>query len=380
MTKRKTLGVVLVLAVAAAAAATWKWNPAFFGPQGAVAQAPAAPRLVAVEVAPVVRRDTPVLIDALGTVTPIASVAIKSRIDGEITEVLFGDGARVKQGDVLIKLDGRAIEAQILQAEGNIARDKAQLEGAERDLRRYTELVAKSATPITNLDNAKTQAAVYAAALKADEAQLKNLQVQLSYAAITAPISGRISAASVKIGNFVRSADLVPIATIIQTAPVYVTFPVTQQNLPPLRDAIAEGTPSVEVMIPGDTKRAVGRVAMIENTVDAGTGMLSVRATMPNENERLWPGTLVQTYLKLRSEQALTVPAAAVQLSQTGNIVYVIKDDKAALVAVKVARVVGDTAVIESGINDGDMVVTNGHLQLTNGSRVAIRAAKKPQS
>ena len=178
------------------------------------------------------KKSTPVQIEALGTVTPMASVAIKSRIDSEITGMHFADGARVKQGDLLITLDSRAIEAQILQAEGNIARDKAQLEGAERDIRRYTELVAKSATAITNLDNAKTQAAVYAAALKADEAMLKNLQVQLSYATIRAPISGRISAASVKVGNFVRSADLLPIATIIQTAPVYVSFPMPQIQLP----------------------------------------------------------------------------------------------------------------------------------------------------
>ena len=379
MNKRRTVvwSAVVVLAIAGAAVATRNvWSP-----QGAVAQAPAqAPRVVAVEVATATKKSVPIQIEALGTVTPMASVAIKSRIDSEITEVLFADGARVKQGDVLLKLDSRAIEAQILQAEGNIARDKAQLEGAERDIRRFTELVAKNATPVTNLDNAKTQAAVYAAAQKADEALLKNLLVQLSYATITAPISGRISAASVKVGNFVRSADLLPIATIIQTAPVYVTFPVAQVSLPALRDAIAEGTPSVEILVPGDTKRAIGRIGMVENTVDAGTGMLTVRAAMPNDDELLWPGTLVQTHLKLRNEEAVTVPAAAVQLSQTGNIVYVVRGEKAELVPVKVSRTLGDIAVIESGINVGDSVVVDGHLQLTNGARVAIRGNKKPAS
>jgi RND family efflux transporter MFP subunit len=367
--------LVVVLAVAGAAAATWKWNPALFAPQGAVAQAPAAPRLVGVEVAIAVKRDTPVLIEALGTVTPIASVALKSRIDSEITAVLFTDGARVKQGDVLIKLDGRAIEAQILQAEGNIARDKAQLEGAERDMRRYTELVAKNATPITNLDNAKTQSAVYAAALKADEAQLKNLQVQLSYATITAPISGRISAASVKVGNFVRSADLVPIATIIQTAPVYVSFPVPQQNLPPLRDSMAEGIPTVEAMAPGDAKRSLGRVAMIDNTVDPATGMVLVRANMPNENEVLWPGTLVNVNLTMRQEQAVVVPTAAMQTSQRGTYVFVIKDGAAVVQPVKVARSLGRETVLESGLDGGEQVVTDGQLQLTNGSRVELGQA-----
>jgi RND family efflux transporter MFP subunit len=363
---------VIVVGVAAGAAA-WKWNPALFGAQPAVAQAPPAARLIPVEVAQAIKKDTPVLIEALGTVTPIASVAIKPRIDSEITEVHFADGARVKQGDVLVTLDGRAIEAQILQAEGNVARDKAQLEGAERDLRRYTELVAKSATPVTNLDNAKTQAAVFAAAQKADEAILKNLLVQLSYATIKAPISGRISAASVKVGNFVRSADLTPIATIIQTAPVYVTFPTPQIALPALRDAMAEGLPTVEAMVPGDNKRALGRVAMIDNTVDSATGMVSVRATMPNENEVLWPGTLVNTQLNLRQEQAVIVPSAAMQTGQRGSYLFVIKDGVASVVAVKIARTLGKETVLESGLEGGEQVVTDGHLQLVNGSKVVIR-------
>ena len=380
MSKRSFLvigGLVVLVAGGYAAASRYGWVPF-----GAVAQSPqpAAVRAVAVEVATATKKSTPVQIEALGTVTPIASVAIKSRLDTEITEVLFSDGARVKQGDVLIKLDGRAIEAQILQAEGNIQRDKAQLEGAERDIRRYTELVAKNATPVTNLDNAKTQAAVYAAAVKADEAILQNLHVQLSYTTIRAPITGRISAATVKAGNFVRSADLQPIATIIQTAPVYVSFPMPQLQLPALRDAIAEGSSSVEAVIPGEPKRAVGRIAMIENTVDAATGMINVRANMPNENELLWPGTLVLTYLNLRNEEAVTVPSAAVQVSQTGNFVYVIKNDVAELHPVKVARTLGDVTVLQSGVNDGDAVVVNGHLQLTNGARVAIRAAKKADS
>ena len=372
------MAVLAVVAVAGAAAATWKGNlQGFWSPQGAVAQAPAQPRLVAVEVAKAVKKSTPVRIEALGTVMPIAAVAIKSRIDSEITGIHFADGARVKEGDLLITLDSRTIEAQILQAEGNIARDRAQLEGADRDLKRYTELVAKGATAITNLDNAKTQSAVYAAALKADEAMLKNLHVQLSYATIRAPISGRISAATVKVGNFVRSADVLPIATIVQTAPVYVSFPMPQVQLPSLRDALAEGSASVEAIVPGDAKRALGRIAMIENTVDSATGMVNVRGTMPNENEVLWPGTLVQTYLNLRNEELVTVPSSAVQVSQTGNYVYVIKNDVAELHPVKVARTLGGETVLESGVDDGDAVVINGHLQLTNGARVAIRAPKK---
>jgi membrane fusion protein, multidrug efflux system len=375
--KRRTLGVVFLIAAAAGAAAMWKWYPT----QSAVAQAPApASRAVPVEVGSAVSKLMPLQVDALGTVTPMASVAIKSRLDNEILDVKFADGARVKKGDVLLQLDSRALEAQIRQAEANLARDKALLEGAERDFRRYTELVAKGATPVTNLDNARTQSDSFRAAIQADQAVLENLRVQLTYSTITAAISGRISAASVKVGNFVRSADLLPIATIIQMAPVYVSFPLPQVALPSLREAIVEGAPSVEAVIPGESKRAIGRIAMIENTVDAATGMVNVRAAMPNENELLWPGTLVQTYLNLRNEDAVTVPSAAVQVSQTGNYVYVIKADKAELRPVKVSRALGLVTVLESGVTEGEAVVVDGHLQLTNGARVAIRPAKKPVS
>jgi RND family efflux transporter MFP subunit len=288
----------------------------------------------------------------------------------------FADGARVTQGDVLIILDGRSLEAQILQAEGNIARDKAQVEGAERDMRRYTELVAKSATPVTNLDNAKTQAAVFAASQKADEAILKNLQVQLSYATIKAPISGRISAASVKVGNFVRSADLTPIATIIQTAPVYVTFSVSQGYLPDLRQALVNESATIEAVIPGDTRRANGQVTMIENSVDAPTGMVPVRATMPNDDELLWPGTLVTVRLTFREEEAVTVPSTAVQVSQSGTYVFVVDDGVAKVQPVTVARVSENDSVIASGLAGGETVVTNGQLQLSNGTKVAPRGPK----
>lgn len=363
----------MVLALAAIAVAT-RWGAT---PNGAVAQAPApGQRGVVVEVSTAALKKSPVRVEALGNVTPIASVAIKPRIDSEITEVRFADGAMVNQGDVLIKLDSRAIEAQIQQAEGNVARDQAQLEGAERDVRRYTELVAKGATPVVNLDNAKTQAATFSAAVRADQASLENLKVQLSYCTIRAPISGRISAAIVKVGNFVRSADTVPIATIIQTAPIYVTFSVPQSGLPDIRRALAAETATVDAVIPGEQRRASGAVTMIENTVDPATGMVAVRATMPNTDELLWPGTLVTARLTLREEEAVVVPSAAVQVSQTGSFVFVVKDGKAVVQPVKVARVVGAETALESGLQGGETVVVDGFLQLTDGVAVNPRGKK----
>ena len=213
-----------------------------------------------------------------------------------------------------------------------------------RDVARYTDLVAKSATPVVNLDNAKTQSDVYRAAIKADEGLLDNLKVQLSYCSITAPITGRISAAAVKVGNFVRQADTTPMAIINQMAPVYVSFTVPQKVLPEIRQALTAKTATIEAIIPGEQKRAHGQVTMIENTVDAATGMATIRATMPNEHEVLWPGTLVSAELTLaRRRGGGGADPTAVQVSQTGNFVFVVDGGVAKVQPIKVERTVGRT-------------------------------------
>jgi RND family efflux transporter MFP subunit len=342
----------------------------------AVAQAPQAPRPVAVEVATAVKKNVPVLLEGIGNVTTMASVAVKSRLDNEIMGVHFADGAKIKQGDLLFTLDTRAIEAQMRQIEGNIARDQAQLDGAARDVRRYTELVAKAATPVTNLENAQTQLATFTGALKADQAALENLRVQLTYCSIKASITGRISMASVKVGNFVRSADTAPMAMINQMSPVYVTFTIPQKYLPDIRRAVAAESGNVEIVIPGESKRATGVVTMIENAVDATTGMATVRATMPNEDELLWPGTLVTAQMTLRTENAVAVPSAAVQVSQVGPFVYVVKDRKAVVQPIKISRTLGNETIISDGLEGGETVVTNGHLLLTDGTTVTVRESK----
>jgi multidrug efflux system membrane fusion protein len=335
-----------------------------------------AVRAVPVETALAERKKIPVQVTSLGSVTPIASVAIKARVDTAITAVHFRDGQAVKRGDLLFTLDGRAIEAQIAQTEGMVARDKAQLAGAERDVARYTDLVAKAATPVINLDNAKTQSEVFSAAIKSDEGLLDNLKVQLSYCTINAPIDGRISAAAVKVGNFVRQADTAAMATINQMAPVYVSFTVPQNVLPEIRQALGAETATIEAIVPGEAKRANGQVTMIENTVDTATGLATIRATMPNEQEVLWPGTLVTTELTLRVEEAVVVPSTAVQVSQTGSFVFVINENVAKVQPVKVERTVGNQSVIASGLSGGETVVTDGQLLLSNGTQVNSRAAK----
>src|SRR5207244_5410064 len=319
-------------------------------PGGAVAQAPRqnAPRAVPVEIVTATKQVVPVRIEALGTVTPIASVAVKPRVDSEITGVHFRDGAMVNQGDLLFTLDSRTIEAQARQIEGLLAGAKANLEQAERDVARYTELLAKNATTLVTLQNARTQTNIFRSSVDSNTAQLENLNVQLSYCNIRAPITGRASMAMVKLGNFVRAGDAT-LATIIQTAPVYVTFSLPQGNLPDLRQALANESATIEAIIPGEPRRANGQVTMIENSVDAPTGTVPVRATLPNTDELLWPGTLVTVGLTFREEAAVTVPSTAVQVSQTGYYVFVVKREVSIVEPVQVAGLLGSRSGLAGG-------------------------------
>jgi multidrug efflux system membrane fusion protein len=343
---------------------------------GVAARTQAQARAVPVETATAELKTMPVQLRALGTVTPIASVAIKTQVDTTITGVRFRDGARVEKGDELFTLDCRQIEADMKRVEAVINGAQATFEQAQRDVERYTDLVARNATPIVTLNNAQTQVNISKATAESNRAQLENLKVQLSFCTIRASISGRISMANVKIGNFVRQADTSPMATIVQTAPVYVSFTVPQRNLPDIRKAIAAETATVEAVIPGDEKRANGQVTMIENTVDMATGMATIRATMPNKDELLWPGTLVTADMTLRSEEGVVVPSTAVQVSQSGNFVFIVRDGVARVQSVQVERQVGRETIIASGLSGGETVVTDGQLLLSDGTRVNPRPPK----
>jgi RND family efflux transporter MFP subunit len=371
MFKRKWLigGAVLALiGIAVLVRGLWTTD-------GAAARSQAQ-RTVPVETATAERKTMPVRLTALGNVTPIASVAIKTQVDTTITGVHFRDGASVEKGDLLFTLDCRQIEADMKRVQAVIDGAQASLEQAQRDVERYTDLAARNATPIVTLNNSQTAVNISRATAESNRAQLENLKVQLSFCSIRAPISGRISMANVKIGNFVRQADTAPMATINQMVPVYVTFTVPQKNLPDIRKAIAAETATVEAIVPGDQKRASGQVTMIENTVDPATGMATVRATMPNKDEVLWPGTLVTTDMTLRNEDGVVVPSNAVQVSQTGTFVFVVKDGVAQVQQVQVERQIGIESVIASGLKGGETVVTEGQLLLSSGTRVNVRPPK----
>ncbi|WP_420971434.1 efflux RND transporter periplasmic adaptor subunit [Bradyrhizobium sp. B120] len=374
MKQRNLVLTVAVLGIAAGAA--YMTRVSWMGGGAATAQGTPRPRVVAVDLAKAERRSVPVDVDAIGQVAPISSVALKSRLETTIVSVHFEDGAKVNEGDLLFMLDARQIDAQIEQAEGVLARDQAQLEGAQRDLRRYTELVGKGATTQVNLDNAKTQSDVLIGTIKADQFALENLRVQKSYTVIRAPFAGRISAANVKVGNFVRPADTQPLAVINQMAPVYVTFAIPQRALVDLRDAMGKDDPKVIATIPGHQRSESGKVAMVENAVDATTGMVTVRGIMNNASETLWPGTIVQTKLIIRSEDAVVVPTVAVQRSQNGNFVFVVQDGVAKVRPVKVDRTFQGSSVISDGLAGDESIVVDGQLLLSEGSRVELRARK----
>ena len=372
--KKRTL-MFFAAALGIAALAAFVTRSSWTG-DGASAQGPQRARVISVELAKAQRKPVPVDVDAIGTVTPISSVALKSRVETTIVSVHFEDGAKVNQGDLLFTLDARQIDAQIEQAEGMLARDQAQLEGAQRDVRRYSDLIGKGATTQVNLDNAKTQADILIGTIKADQSALDNLKVQKSYTTIHAPFSGRISAANVKVGNFVRPADTAPLAIINQMAPVYVTFAIPQRVLVDLREAMAVGESRVVATIPGHQQSEQGKVAMVENSVDSTTGMVTVRAIMNNERETLWPGILVATKLIIRTENSVVVPTAAVQRSQNGNYVFVVRDGVAKVQPVKVDRTFQGTSVIAEGLSGDENVVVDGQLLLSDGSRVEPRARK----
>jgi membrane fusion protein, multidrug efflux system len=373
MNKRTlVLGAAGVLALAGLGVFLWTSSSA----QKAAAQAPRGERVIPVAVAKAVKKPVPVRLEALGTVTMMAAVAVKPRIDSEIIAVKFEDGAHVKQGDVLFVLDNRSIEAEIQRVEAVIIGAEAQFEQAQRDVARYTDLVQKNATTQVTLNNAQTQMNVSKALAESNKATLRGLKVLLGYTTIRAPISGRMSMATVKVGNIVRQADLAPLATINQVAPIYVSFAVPQRSLPDVRSALAAETATLEAIVPGSNARATGQVTMIENAVDAATGMVTVRATMPNDDELLWPGTLVNTALTLRNDTRVSVPTAALQISQEGQFVFVVKDNVATKRLVKVERTVDGVVAIESGLEDGETVVVDGQLQLQNGTKVSIRGAR----
>lgn len=337
---------------------------------------------VSVSVAQVTRGDMPMVIETVGSVQPMAAVSIKTRVDSYIDKIAVPDGAPVKQGDILVRLDDRQIVAQIKQAEASLARNRALLEQAQRDVRRFAELLAKNTGTKINLDNARTQVATAQALILSDEAQIENLKVQLSYYTIRAPISGRIGTITAKAGNIIRAGDNSAtgiLGTIVQTTPIYVAFSLPQRMLGEIRAAIASGSGEVVATPQGTDRSAKGKLTLIENQIDAATGTITVRATFENADEFLWAGQLCTVRVVLRTEKNIvSVPREATQSGQTGNFVFVVSKGAVQVKPVTVLRTQDGRDIISSGLEGGETIVVDGALSLVNGSRVLIRSGQKP--
>jgi multidrug efflux system membrane fusion protein len=340
-------------------------------------QIPSPPRsmpAVPVVVTTVKQQAMPVQFDAVGTVQTIASVAVKSRVDGQIAKVLVKDGQAVKTGDILMLIDPRFAQAQLDQAQAQLARDRAQQTNAYRDVGRYKPLAAKEFVSRQQLDTSTTTAQAASASVRADEAAVESAQVTLSYFTITAPIDGRIGYINQKVGNDVKANDA-PLATINQIKPIYVGFPLPQADLPSVRKAMAASDVPVTALPVGDSgSPQEGRLTFFENSIDASTGTILMRATFDNPGEALWPGQFCNVTVNLSVQaDALTVPSASVQVGQNGDYVYVITpENKAEYRVVTVSRAIKGITVIAKGLSAGERVVTDGLLRITNGSRVTV--------
>jgi multidrug efflux system membrane fusion protein len=331
--------------------------------------------------ADVVARPMPLQLEAIGRVQPIASVAVKARIDGQITQVAVADGQEVKAGDLLFVLDSRQAEAELARAEAMLQRDQAQLANAQRELDRLSPLAQKDFASKQQLDAARTAVAAAKATISADQAAVENDKVQLSYTTIQAPIDGRIGTIDQKLGSTIKAADAAPLVTINQMRPIYVALSLPERDLAELQEALAAGPMAVAATIPGDQGMPQqGTVAYIENATDPETGTLSVKASFANAQERLWPGQFVNVAVTFRTEpNAIVVPSEAVQASQDGPLVFVIKpDDTVESRAVTVDRTVGTDSAIAKGLAPGERVVTVGQMRLTPGAKVAVQEQHPP--
>ncbi len=331
---------------------------------------------VPVLAAKVEQRPMPLKVRAVGTVTPVATVAVKSRVDGEIVQVGFQPGGDVKTGQMLFVIDPRALQAQLAQAEANLARDQALLATSQADVKRYTDLLRQHLVSDQDLEKMRATLGQVRASIKADQAAVENLRVQLSYTVIRSPIDGRAGALLLDRGNMVKANDTTAMVVINQLKPIDVAFAVPERMLPAIRGDMAKGDVAVDAVVADDSAHPLhGVLDFIDNAADPTTATVQLRARYPNDDLALWPGQFVRITLLLGiQQQALVVPAQAVQEGQHGSFVYAIQpDDSVALRPVKVERVEEGDAVIADGLQAGETVVTSGQLRLAPGMKVTIR-------
>ena len=367
---------------------------------------------VPVVTAHAVSKAVPVTIPAVGNAEPVATVQVRSQVTGQLSQIHFREGQDVRKGEALFTLDARPFQAALQQAQAVLARDTAQAKNAQAQRARYEDLFNRGLIARDQYETQMANASALEATLAADQAQVDNARVNLQYTRIVAPISGRTGALGVHQGDLIRANDTAPLVVINQVSPIYVSFAVPGRYLPEIRrhqgqqplhvearisaggtpgapqtappfagtapmpspggqGTTSDGASSPSDPAPGDTTEA-GTVAFIDNSVDSTTGTIRMKATFANADHALWPGLFVQVTVVLRTDpNAIVVPSAAVQASQSGQFVYIVTADRTAEIRnVVVERQHGDDVVIAKGISAGDEVVTDGQLRLTPGARV----------
>lgn len=316
-----------------------------------------------------------IFLSALGTVTSMNTITVKSRADGELKKIHFTEGQLVKAGDLLAEIDPRQYQVALEQAEGQLARDTAQLENAKRDLERYRN--AKEAVTQQQIDSAAASVAQFTGSVRADQGSVDNYKLQLSYCRVTAPITGRVGLKLVDQGNLVRAGDQTGLVVITQEEPITVAFSVPEDNLPQIRKALAEDRElTVDALDRGMQARlAKGKVLAVDNQIDAATGTVRIKALFSNEDHRLFPNQFVNIRMLTEvMDNAMLIPSSAVQISTTSRFVFVVKsDDTVERRNVTVGRTENEKTVVTEGLAVGDVVVTEGLDRLQNGAKIAPR-------
>jgi multidrug efflux system membrane fusion protein len=332
---------------------------------------------IVVTTATVVQRPMAVDVRAVGNVEASSSVEVRAQVSGELKSVHFREGQDVSAGQVLFRIDPRQFEVAVRQAEATLARSTAEAKGMSAQVERSEQLFKQGLLARSDREALATQMSVLQAAIAADTAQLEEARLQLHYTTIAAPVSGRTGALLVHQGALVRANDPAPLVVINQIAPAFVSFAVPARLLPQVRGE--RGGLKVLAVPAGATTEspASGIVSFVDNVVDPATDTIRLKATFPNRDRRFWAGAFVDVTLQLSVEpRAIVIPSASVQPSQQGQFVYVVKADQTVEARqVKVAWVAGADAVIESGVQPGETVVTDGQLRLTPGARVSVKAA-----
>jgi len=337
----------------------------------------AGPHAVSVAVSAVQQQDIPVYLGGLGSVTAFNTANIKSRVDGQIMKVNFREGQFVNQGELLIEIDARPYQVQLEQMEAQLFKDQATLRDARLNLDRYTALIPSGSIAQQQVDTQKATVDQLDGQVRNDQAQIDNAKLQIVYCHITAPFSGRVGLRQVDPGNIVHAADTNPMLILTQLQPIAVIFTLPEDVLPTVAQHMKQRTLEVDAFSRDDqTKLATGKLLTIDNQIDPTTGTAKLKAVFDNKDNQLWPNQFVNADLLLETRKNSTVvPTAAILRGPQGTFVYAMQPDKTVVdKPVTVALTQGTTTVVTTGVNPGDVVVTDGQDKLQRGSRVEPRS------